>query len=377
VVVTVLFLFSPTSRIHKLDDQFETVGERIRNADYDGIRSIYATDTSHLYVYDTYDENITHIFDVPGEAQVSVKDMVVAGTRGAYIVALLPYGGLIEYWNDTLRNITLSVSEETYFECISCSPDGNVLYMGGANTGVVVYDLVGRILTNVTIEDGLLSNQIHEIHATRDSLLIGSSDGFQVYNLQEGTFVNETTEPDSSAILQPTCIEYLEASKELYLGTENGLHIYRYSKTELVYLKTLGPADKLPSAMIEDIDLDITSHRLIISTRRGICIYDVFSGTMNRLEETTVNFCTTVFHKYNGPVCQIYFGTWNHGLLRLDIDYTPVNPIDLESTIQIATGICIGLVVSVFTALFQDWLQDRKKRREYERQIDDSFTIKS
>ena len=358
-----------------LDTRFAAADEIIIEAQYDGIRTVYAADTSHLYVYDIYNENITHILEVPGEALVSVRDMVVAGTRGAYVAALLPYGGIMDYWDGTLTNMTLGVSEDTYFDCLASSPDGNTLYMGGWNTGVIVYDLVDRDLTNITIEDGLLSNQINEVYATRNSLLIGSSVGFQIYDLMERTFVNQTTEPDSSEILNPLCIEYLEASKELYLGTEHGLHIYRYTDTELVYLKTIGPADGLPSATVEDIDLDITSHKLIISTRLGVCINDIFSGLVERVKETMVYHCTAVSHRYNGPICQIYFGTWQHGLLRLNIDYTPVASIDIGYFVQTMFGFVLGLFGIAFGTLFQEYREKRKKRKEAERQLEDTLSF--
>jgi hypothetical protein len=377
VVIVSSFLLWPKSRIHILDTRFSESTSSINAAGFNQIRTVYVTDSSHLFVYDIYNENITNILDVPSAVIHAVRDMVVAGTRGAFIASYLPYGGLLEYQNGLLQNVTLDVPYDTYFDSLAASPDGNILYMGGWNTGVIVYDLIERTLRNITENDGLLSNQIHRIYATSHYLLLSSSGGFQVYNFETRFFVNQTTAPDSSEILRANCISYLEASEEIYIGTEHGLHIYRLVEDEIVYLKTVGPSDGLPSALIEDLSLDITSHKLIISTRLGLAIYDVFSSSVERLEDSTIYRCTAVFHKYNGPICEIYFGTWSGGFLRLDFDYTPTNPIDYGPVLQTVTGFIMGLFVTIFGTVFQEWREDRKKKRQADEAIMNSLSIRS
>lgn len=132
---------------------------------------------------------------------------------------------------------------------------------------------------------------------------------------------------------------------------------------ELINLTT---ADGLPLAEVEGLDLDITSHKLIVSTPRGLCLYDIFDYEVERLTETLVYSTTAVFHRYGGVIYQVHFGTARHGLLRLNIDYTPSEPPDYNAAILIDVIIFTKFLVSAFTTLFNEWREDRHKRIENE-----------
>lgn len=177
-------------------------------------------------------------------------------------------------------------------------------------------------------------------------------------------FINQTTLPDSTEISNPNYIEYLGASHEICLGTERDLHIYCHIEDEIIYLKSLGPADELPSA--ESLALSIASHKLIVSTPRGLCLYDIFDYRVERLTGTLVYSTTVVFHRYRGVICQIYFGIARHGLLRLNIDYTPSELPDYSAAILIDVIIFTKFLVSAFATLFNEWREDRHKRIENE-----------
>ena len=80
VVAATIVAFWPQSRVSEIDDAFKEVNGTIQAAGFDRIRTVYAVDINTLYVYDIYNENVTHVLDVPGKATVSVRDMVVVGT---------------------------------------------------------------------------------------------------------------------------------------------------------------------------------------------------------------------------------------------------------------------------------------------------------
>jgi hypothetical protein len=331
-IISVIFWKASYSdhRSHELkqcDPEFTWDDMTATGLAWDGYDSLYMTDGSLLLRYDLESRNFTDIFDVPQEVTYGVNDICVPRYQRVYLLTDDSAYPFKIFKNGHFYNLSVQgLNSAMTLEVAAKDATRGVVYLGGIDTGLMIYDI------------GFLSNI--------------------------------TDLPD----YQIECIEYYPGTDDVYIGTNSGLHICRQEGPTWNYFRTIGPSDGLPSSSIEDIRLDVTSHKMIVCTPKGLCTIDLYDYSVSLLEDTldsersaeTQFRPTSIYHEYHGAHCYLYFTTFSKGLWNIVIDYSATEPPDYSSAFfQIGLTLLAvfggGLVSAINNIYYQKSLEQTEE----------------
>lgn len=146
---------------------------------------------------------------------------------------------------------------------------GNDTVWLGSSSGVVVKDMNGNLIRNLTVNDGLLQREVNCI--TKDSLgkyWFGTNSGVSVY---DGTNWDNQMPGDITSIA-------VDTNGNVWCGTTNGLREYNGTSWN-----NYTQSDGLISSIVSTVQID-NLNRVIVGTDAG---FSIFNGT------TFTNYSTT------------------------------------------------------------------------------------
>jgi len=338
----------------------------IVDMEFNGIRTVCISNESHLFFYDIYYNNITQIVQIPADAICSINDMTLLYEMAIVAVDEGTGGLVIVRKSGELYNFTIpGMDADAKYISVASDSRRNSFYVGSVEYGILIWNRDSYTLSNISTIDGLLSNHVTKLKVRSGRMIAACGLGINIIDLDTYRIWNVTNLPESTIF----CMEYSPATDELYIGSDSGLHLCKYLDEEWKYVRTLGPSDGLPHHSIKDLELDPTSHKMIILTGTGICTSDLYDYEISLLEDTTsgVHIPTVLYHIYYGPKCYIYYGTSNDGLWELVIDYSYSEPEDLTSLLRDVVLISVGAGLTIFGSVAvseYERYRDKKEKKE-------------
>ncbi len=333
---------SRLSNIPIMSDDF------IKGLEYNPISTLAITNSSHLILYDLYHDNVTETIHVP-EGRFSIEDFIFYG--GA-IYLVNTNGSLQVYDYGNLYNVAVpDVMYDGNLNTITTEDNPSKIYLGGDSTGIIIFDRSNYTAINITTSDGLLSNQVTYLNHRTDKLLVSVSGGFHVYDTSDEILYNVVDIPDPTKAVY--CMEYYSGTSDLFIGTQYGLHICRFMDNHWKYLYTLGERDGLPSPKIRDFELDVTNHKMIVATSKGVCFLDLYDYNVELLEETTTTgfhpFCIHYYYSFS----KLFIGTSDQGLWQISDIYVRAPEMVSWEQLEPLVFFVLGNVATVLIIEFQ------------------------
>ena len=156
--------------------------------------------------------------------------------------------------------------------------DNNDLWLGSFRQGLIHYQIKENKFTHYTPDNsGLLNKMITKIERfSKDRLLIGSPNGFQIFSPDENRFITYKSIPNNANSLSfPTTTDILvEDDSCVWIGTKNGLNRFNPKTESFIRYYT---KDGLPGNVIKGLIFD-ESGILWITTGNGVCRLDSKRG---------------------------------------------------------------------------------------------------
>ncbi|MCX7549635.1 ligand-binding sensor domain-containing protein [Xanthomarina sp. F2636L] len=169
------------------------------------------------------------------------------------------------------------------------------LWLGTQGGGLCRFNGTGFSVWNEN--DGLLSNYIHALYTSSDSLYIGTNLGLSI-----------KTKNKFSNIECPQVNLFYKSLNTLYLGTKQGL--YSYSSSDK--LKRLSLHPDIDSSIVNGLVFD-GSHYWI-ATNTGLWKANRLEGTVQEIEKIETNNFRSIVYSHH----KIFAATYRDGILILD-----------------------------------------------------------
>jgi ligand-binding sensor domain-containing protein/signal transduction histidine kinase len=156
--------------------------------------------------------------------------------------------------------------------------DNNDLWLGSFDHGLIHYQIKENKFTHYTPDNSSLINKmiIKIERFSKDRLLIGSTNGFQIFSPDENRFITYIYDPNNvNSLSYPTTTDILvESDSCVWIGTRNGLNRFNPITGSFIrYYKK----DGLPGNVIKGLIFD-DSGVLWVTTGNGVCRFDYKRG---------------------------------------------------------------------------------------------------
>ncbi len=325
---------------------------------------------SGIYIYNTFDNNVSGPYPInngswfKGAYDIEPvwggwSHLFVSGDKnGSLYIGNYPYQTKqVEFERVLIRNI----SSDVRFECVEFyMMDSQPRIFLGSNTyGIFELDYETRGGSFINMTNGLASNSIRCLQVRGDILLAGTSRGFSFFNLKTGANFSCLFD-DIGDDLIVDCIEYYQLTHKIYVGTENGLFIFKENGANATLVRSrLTTADGLPARGINVFGLDMDQKRLYIGTYGGLCYISLDENdqsivpmisrehiTIGRWPEHVRSILIPRYTMNN----VIYLGTANGYIVKVPTNYNP-NTMALLIRIQNIMYIIAG----AFLVLIWSW----------------------
>ncbi len=207
-----------------------------------------------------------------------IFDMTVTDIGNAFLATNGPNGGILfyawhsnQYYNFTLFNIT----EDIYFTEIAWSlrSGGDLLYGGCASNpfGLAICDTSSHQVRILNTTHGLVHDFITYLKVRGNLLLIGTTRGFNLFDLESEEFVLSETKDDVNETVDVNSMEYYPLSRRLFVGTDDGLLVYEINNGRAELLRSrITEIDGLPHNRVNCLERDENMKRLYIGTYEGL-----------------------------------------------------------------------------------------------------------
>ena len=183
-------------------------------------------------------------------------------------------GGLIRYNTNNKSFTSLTTKNSGILDNnIYAMAEGynNDLWLGSFEHGLIHYQIKENRFTDYTMENsGLINNMIIKIkNFSKGRLLIGTTNGVQIFTPDENRFITYLSDPNNSNSLSyPTTTDILvENDSCVWIGTRNGLN--RFNPNTGSFIRYY-EQDGLPGNVIKGLILD-KSGVLWVTTGNGVC----------------------------------------------------------------------------------------------------------
>jgi ligand-binding sensor domain-containing protein/anti-sigma regulatory factor (Ser/Thr protein kinase) len=212
-----------------------------------------------------------------------------------FLLLLLFVSSIISAQNSQLRSYSIEdgLPQSQVYDIVQ--DEIGYLWLGTQGGGLCNFDGTNFSVWNEN--NGLLSNYIHELYTSNDSLYIGTNLGLSI-----------KIKNNFSNFKSPQVNHFYKSEKGLYLGTVLG--IYSYSNTKK--LKKLSINTDIDSSIVNAIVFDGTFYW--IATNTGLWKTNKLEGTgiqIEKIEEN--NFKSVVYNNH-----KIFAATYRDGILILD-----------------------------------------------------------
>ena len=232
-----------------------------------------------------------------------------------HLISLLSYilfsSTLLYAQNSQLRSYSIEngLPQSQVYDIIQ--DDIGYLWLGTQGGGLCNFD--GSNFTIWNESDGLLSNYIHTLHTSNDSLYIGNKRGLSIK--VKNNFLN---------FRGPQVNHFYTSKNQLYLGTKKG--IYTYSKSKK--LKKLSLNTEIDNSTVNAI----ISHDNFywIATSKGLWKTNSLQKNASIIEKIETNNFKAIVYSNN----KIFAATFNDGILVINPKRTE-NPILLRDPLRI------------------------------------------
>lgn len=203
--------------------------------------------------------------------------------------------GSLSAQNNQLRAYTLEngLPQSQVYDIIQ--DEIGYLWLGTQGGGLCNFD--GEKFTVWNESDGLLSNYIHSLFYTNDSLFIGTKRGLSIKT--KTTFTN---------IESPQINKIYRVENKLFLATNNGIYQYANKAT----LTKMQIHTGIDTSVINDIGFDGEMYWL--ATNNGLWKLDRLNKSVLQIEKYAPNNFTSIAH-YKGT---IFASTFNDGILVIN-----------------------------------------------------------
>jgi signal transduction histidine kinase/ligand-binding sensor domain-containing protein len=149
--------------------------------------------------------------------------------------------------------------------------DNNDLWLGSFSHGLIHYQIKENKFTQYTPDNsGLINKMIIKIERfSKGRLLIGSTNGFQIFSPDENRFITYMSDPNiANSLSYPTTTDILvENDSCVWIGTRNGLNRFNPNTGSFIRYYT---KDGLPGNVIKGLTFD-ESGVLWVTTGNGVC----------------------------------------------------------------------------------------------------------
>ena len=188
----------------------------------------------------------------------NVKDLYI----GKNTLFMATANGLITY--SLANNMLAKRITPGTFRVYSTFEDFNGTIWYGSITGL--QSINGIKKTNHAKENILLANRINAITETADSTLILATNGYGILFYKKGKVILNIT--DKNGLSSNICKKAIVFGNSIYVITNNGISILRFSKGKINNTKTLNTNNYLHTNEINDLVVD--SNYLYIATSNGL-----------------------------------------------------------------------------------------------------------
>ncbi len=272
-------------------------------------------------------------------------------------------GDIGNYTSDQFMNVS------THFTHVASYQHGSKIFLGTNDLGLGIITQYNRTPYYLNTTHGLPYNQITNLKIRGNYLLIGTSVGFAIYDIQAEEIIMSWAENDIGGNLQVIAIEYFHATQTVYIGNFEGLFIFRKNGDTFDAVQRINSQSDtpLPSDETMSLELDIERNRIYIGSYGGLSYLDLSDDTTihpfawgGELEHVSISEIRVP--EYNSK--NIYLGT--------TLDYSSHQPgclfeIPLDYDSQVSTIIdfyqVIGYALIGTTTLpwgYEYWTKRRK-----------------
>ncbi|MFW9804442.1 MAG: RNA-binding domain-containing protein, partial [Candidatus Thorarchaeota archaeon] len=350
----------------------------------DGI--VYMASFEYVHRYYTYNDsfleplqfNSTPDSGVMGAVDIELlwnnwADTILVG--GRYPGCAVRYfevedGEIGNYTSDQFMNTS------THFSQIASYQDGNRIFLGTDDLGLGIITEYNRTPYFLNTTHGLPHNQITVLKVRGNFLLIGTSGGFAIYDLDTEELI-PWARNDIGGNLQVISMEYYHAEQTVYIGNREGLFIFRRNGDSFDEVPRINSESEspLPSDEATSLEMDIERNRIYIGSSGGLSYLDLSDDTTIHpmlwggvLEHVSIwDIVVPDFGR------NMYLGT------TLDYDtHHPGSlfeiPLDYDSQVNSAIGAfrSIGLILLSSVSIpwgYEYWFNRKKTRRKTDQEL--------
>ncbi|MHA1929378.1 MAG: RNA-binding domain-containing protein [Candidatus Thorarchaeota archaeon] len=267
----------------------------------------------------------------------------------------------------------------THFTHIASYQHGSKIFLGTDDLGLGIITQYNRTPYYLNTTHGLPYNQITNLKIRGNYLLIGTSVGFAIYDIQTEEIIMSWAENDIGGNLQVIAIDYYHAEQTVYVGNSDGLFIFRRNgdifEVQRINSESVTP---LPSDETKAIELDIERNRIYIGSYGGLSYLDLSDDTTlhplvwgGELEYVSISEIRVP--EYNSE--NMYLGTTldyrSHlpgCLFEIPLDYDS----QVNSAISLYRNFGFALMVSILGPWsYEYWINRRKNRFRTDQELID------